>query len=149
MVKCNLESIIKKTLTNTKLSAVAFKDSGEITLTFVGSGVKPIYDFVSKNIEQLDRFYSLYWGDRVVGKASALLLLLVKPKYIYGELMSEEAIKILSQNNIPYSFGKKVPYIMNIRQDDMCPFEKSVLDVNEVELALQKIAEVFESLKKK
>ncbi|MGB9694599.1 MAG: DUF1893 domain-containing protein [Caldisericaceae bacterium] len=149
MNKCGIEELIKKTLRRVGISAVAFKEDGEASLTFTGSGVKPIYDFVSKNLGQLDKFYGLYWGDKVLGKASAFLILLLRPKYVFGGLMSEDAVKILEKNNIPYAFGERAQYIMNTKKDGMCPFEKSVLDVEDSETALKRISEVLESFRNK
>ncbi len=149
MRKCSMKSLVRKTLKRIEISAVAFKEGEEIVLTFGGSGIRPIFDFVRENAQQLDKYAGLYWGDRVVGKASALILLLIKPTYIYGKLMSEEAIKVFKEHEVPFGFGKKVPYIMNMKHDGMCPFEKAVLDIDAPLKALQKIGQVFENFKKK
>jgi iron complex outermembrane receptor protein len=149
MGSCSIEGFVKKALKRVGVSAVAFKENGELVLTFEGSGVRPVFEFIDKNNSQLDKYAGLYWGDRVVGKASAMLLILTKPKYIYGELMSEEAMKVLEAHGITFGFGEKVPYIMNIKQDGMCPFEKAVIDIEEPSNSPQKIKGVFESFKKK
>ena len=145
MCNCNVEKLIKKSFERIDISAIAFED-GIAVITLEGKGVKPLFDFVEKNKESLEKLHGLYWGDKVVGKASAMLFLFLKPKYIYGEIVSEKAVKVLEENGIEFSFGKKVVFIENRDKTEMCPFEQAVLDQNSKDEAFAKIRSTLESL---
>jgi hypothetical protein len=62
--------------------------------------------------------------DRVVGNAAAFLMVKILCREAYGELGSEFAAKTLKHLGISYRFDETVPYIMNNRQDGMCPMEE-------------------------
>lgn len=147
MCNCNVEKLIKKSFERIDISAIAFED-GIAVITLEGKGVKPLFDFVEKNKESLEKLHGLYWGDKVVGKASAMLFLFLKPKYIYGEIVSEKAVKVLEENGIEFSFGKKVAFIENRDKTGMCPFEQAVLDQNSKDEAFAKIRSTLESFAK-
>lgn len=99
---------------------------GDFIYTSKDKGVKPILS--NLKIEE-DFFLDAYVADRVIGKAAALLLVKGKVKEIYGELISEHAIKVLEEYSIPFSYDTKVPYIMNRTHNGMCPLEESVLNI--------------------
>lgn len=144
MRKCNTETLIKKALERINISAIAFEE-GVAVITLQGNGVKPLFDFVEKNKMNLERFHGLFWGDRVIGRASAMLFLFLKPSFVYGQIISEGAIKIFEQNNIKFSFGGKVPFIENKDKTDICPFEKAVSNANSKEEAFEIIKNTLES----
>ena len=86
-------------------------------------------------------------ADKVVGRAAAFLYVLLKVKEIHAELLSESAVPVLERYNIPYSFNKKVPNILNYAGDDLCPMEKIALQHEEPEACYEalkvKIAELM------
>jgi len=144
MCNCDIEKLIKKALGRIGVSAIAFEE-GVAVVTLEGKGVRPLFDFIDKNKRNLEEFHGLYWGDRVVGKASAMLFLFIKPKFIYGEVISESAIKVFEENDINFSYGEKVPFIKNKDKTDSCPFEKAVLGASSKEEAFGIIKSVLES----
>ena len=73
--------------------------------------------------------------DKVIGKATAMLLILSKVKYIYAYVLSEKAKEILEYYHISYDCEKVVPYIINRTHDGMCPMEKTVYDMNDLDEA--------------
>ncbi len=66
----------------------------------------------------------LYFLDRVVGNAAALLLVKARCSDVYSEIGSELAVHTLRDAGIGFEFKLKVPFIINQRGDDMCPMEK-------------------------
>ncbi|MFH0711028.1 MAG: DUF1893 domain-containing protein [Candidatus Aenigmatarchaeota archaeon] len=74
-------------------------------------------------------------ADRIVGKASAMLIIRSKIKKVYAKLMSEYAIKTLKQSNIPFVCERKTEVILNKAQTSICPFENMAINSNNPEEA--------------
>jgi len=53
--------------------------------------------------------------------------------------MSEGAAAILKAKDIRYQFGTLVAIILNRERNDICPFDKAVLGVEDPSLALEKL----------
>lgn len=102
-------------------------------------GIGPILNPMKEN---LSFFEDGIVVDRVIGKATAMLLILSKVKYIYAYVMSEKAKEILDMYHIDYGYEETVPYIINRTHDGMCPMEKTVYDMTDLN-------EAFVALKKK
>ena len=77
-------------------------------------------------------------ADRIVGKASAMLVIKSKIKKVYAKLMSEYAITILKQNNISFVCEKKTEVILNRARTSICPFENMAIQSNNPEEAYGK-----------
>ena len=91
-------------------------------------GIKPI---ITKMVESIDYFKDLSVVDKVVGKASASLLVLSGVKQVYGLVLSKAAKDVLEKHNIPYQFDQLVDYIENQNKDGMCPMELTVKDIDD------------------
>lgn len=100
-------------------------------------GVKPLFVFLKSGKD----FTSFLAYDKVVGKATAFLYILLKVKEVNALVISEPAYNLLKENNIKVEYSKKVENIINRKGDDLCPFEKLVLDINSPEIALEKITD--------
>ena len=100
-------------------------------------GVKPLFVFLNSGKD----FTSFLAYDKVVGKATAFLYILLKVKEVNALVISEPALQVLQENNITVFYDKKVENIINRKGDDLCPFEKLVLDINNPEIALEKITD--------
>ena len=99
-------------------------------------GIKPLINFLNNNVDL--RGFSL--ADKIVGKAQALLAVKAGIKEVYAKVMSKEGVRILKENNIPYSFDILTDEIINRKGTDICPMEKAVIgidDVNEAYLILK------------
>jgi len=113
-----------KELEKLEFSCVVFKNDELFCEN--GIGVKPIISWLDSD---KDFFNGAFVADKIIGKAAALLLVLGKAKMVYGLVMSETAIEVFEKNNIPYSFGEKVPFIENRTATGMCPLEQSVVEI--------------------
>ena len=91
-------------------------------------GIKPI---ISKMIEDEHYFKGLSVVDKVVGKASASLLILSGVKDIYALVLSKAAKDMLEKYCIPYRFDTLVDFIENRNKDGMCPMEMTVKDIDD------------------
>ena len=93
------------------------------------SGIKPV---ISKLNLDLHYFEGLEVADKVVGKASAMLLTLSGVKKVYAETLSIAGKEIFEKYNVEYEYGELVDYIVNKTGDDMCPMEKCVKDIDDL-----------------
>ena len=109
-------------------------------------GVKPI---LSKLNENINFYQGAEIEDTIVGKAAACLYVLARIKFVYAHTLSEAAKKYLEQNNIPFQCDELVKEIRNRTDTDMCPLEKSVMDIDDPILAKKALEKTIENLMKK
>ena len=115
---------------------------GTAVYTSTLRGVKPLVQFIeSGNIS-----CGLSAADKVVGKATAYLYVLLGVREVYAQVISEPAAKVLQDKGINVQYGKMVPNIINRKGDGICPFEAAVMEITEPKLAydviLQKMQEM-------
>jgi len=104
---------------------------GTTFFTSKDRGVKPLVQFIEKK----DIPQGLFAADKVVGKATAYLYVLLKIKALYAKVISEPAIAVLQSHGIAVSYESKVPNIINRRGDGICPFEEAVMGIGDAEAA--------------
>lgn len=75
----------------------------------VERGMKPLLDIIEKSPELL---VGSIIGDRIVGRAAALLCVYGKAKAVFGNSMSDEAIDLLEKHDILPTWRDAVPYIV-------------------------------------
>ena len=107
-------------------------------------GVAPLIELLDNKADV--RGYSA--ADKAVGKAAAMLFVLLGVGEIYATIMSRSAKKILDGHGIKYSCGEEVEYIINRKKDGMCPMEKAVMDIDDPAEAPKKIKETIEKMRK-
>lgn len=93
------------------------------------TGIKPV---ISKINENKEYFKGLIVADKIIGKASAMLLILSGVKEIYCLVLSKAGKDILEKYNIPYHYETLTDYIVNRTGDGMCPMEKTVKDIDDL-----------------
>lgn len=103
------------------------------------NGIKPV---ISKLNEDLHFFNGLSVADKIVGKASAMLLTLSGVNEVYAEILSVSGKEIFEKYGIKYEYGQLVDYIVNRKGDGMCPMEETVKDLNDLH-------EAYEALNRK
>ena len=85
--------------------------------------------------------------DKVIGKSAAFLILYGKVKKVHAFIMSEHAKHLLDKHNVDYTYDKLVPFIVNNLKTDMCPMEKTVLNIEDIDEAFialnQKVNELM------
>lgn len=107
-------------------------------------GVAPLMELLDGGADI--RGYSA--ADKAVGKAAAMLFVLLGVSEIYAAIMSRSAKKILDEYGIKYSCGEEVEYIINRKKDGMCPMENAVMDIDDPAEAPTKIKETIEKMRK-
>lgn len=123
---------LQKKLNEEQLSLIADRQ-GEIYTSLL-HGIGPI---INPMKEDLNYFQDAIVVDKVIGKATAMLLILSKVEYIYAYVLSEKAKEILDYYQIDYDYETLVPYIINRTKDGMCPMEKTVYDLTDLNEAYQ------------
>ena len=103
--------------------------------TATARGVRPLVDWLDSGLEL--RGFSA--ADKVVGRATAFLYVILGVTEVYAHVMSVPARQALEENGIAVSFGREVPGIINRRGDGPCPFEEAVLGITDPQEALTAI----------
>jgi hypothetical protein len=81
-------------------------------------------------------------ADRIVGKASALLIGYFKASKVYTRLLSSTAIKVLEKHGIKYAYERVVDNIRNKEDAGICPFEKVVLEIEDPKEGYKKLRQI-------
>lgn len=85
-------------------------------------------------------------ADKVVGKAAAMLYVLLGVSEIYASVISDLALKTFSESNIRVSYGERVPMIRNRTNTGFCPMEQATRDIENPEDALGAIRITLKAL---
>ena len=86
-------------------------------LTSREHGLAPLIRLLDTN----ESLQDMAAADRLIGRAAALLLLAAGVKAVYGEVMSEEAHRLLSDAGVRTEYGTLVPEILNRAGTAPCP----------------------------
>ena len=124
----NLEKA-KKLLAEGNLTCVMCSDSD--TLTFTARGVKPLV-MLLRDGKRLDTYSA---ADKVVGRATAFLYVLLGVKRVHANVMSRAALSVLNDLGAEASFDTLADNIINRAGDGICPFEAAVLGINDPDAA--------------
>ena len=108
-----------------------------VIYTATERGVKPLVRWLTEGLDV--RGFSA--ADKVVGRATAYLYVLLGAKEVWAAVMSEAAAEVLRRHGIAASQGKLVPNIINRTGTGICPFEEAVLNIQTPEEALTAIRE--------
>ncbi len=78
-------------------------------------------------------------ADRIVGEAAAQLCAYSQVREVYAVVMSQCGKDVLEKNDIYYEFENLVPHILNMKQTDLCPFERLVAGSRSPEEAYERL----------
>lgn len=91
-------------------------------------GLKPILSKI--NIDSL-YFKNADIEDTIIGKAAASLLVLSNVHSIHAHTISKSGKKFINKYNIKLIYDQEVEEIRNRDNTDMCPLEKTVLNIDD------------------
>jgi hypothetical protein len=114
--------VAKDLLTRSNCALVIVKD-GQVLLETNASGIRGFLialDKIGKNME------GSALADKIVGEAAAQLCAYSHVREVYAFILSQCGKDVLEKNGIDYEFENLVPHILNMKQTDLCPFEKLV-----------------------
>ena len=104
---------------------------GGAVFTSTLRGVKPLVQFLESKTDMA----GFSAADKVVGRATAYLYVLLGVKNLYAQVISQPALAVLQENGIDAQYGNLVPNIINRKGDGICPFEAAVMDITEPQKA--------------
>jgi hypothetical protein len=126
-------SIARNRLIKSRLSFIIVKN-GKIIAKSKSSGIKSLVDAITKYQENI---VGAALADKVVGRAAILLAAKAKVSSVYAKLVSLPALELASSLQIALIYDKTTKKILNRRKNDMCPFEKIVMNTDDPEKAYQ------------
>lgn len=130
----------RKILTEGNYTCVLRKQDAVYTAT--ERGVKPLVRWLTEGLD--DRGFSA--ADKVVGRATAYLYVLLGVREVWAAVMSEAAAEVLHRHGIAASQDKLVPNIISRAGTGICPFEEAVLNIHNPEEALTAIREKMKEM---
>lgn len=96
-------------------------------MTSRAHGIAPLLE----RAERSERLEGAFVADRIIGKAAAMLLVVMRVASVYGQIMSREAEALLSANGIEVEYGALTDHIINRSGDGLCPMEQAVRDLTD------------------
>ena len=108
---------------------------GEVFHTATHRGVRPLMDWLDSSLN-LKGFSA---ADKVVGRATAFLYVLLGVRAVHALVMSTPAKEVLVANGICALCEREVSGIINRRGDGPCPFEEAVMGITDPAQALKAI----------
>lgn len=115
----------------------------ETLYTSSEEGMLPLYTAITQlNHPRRD----LIVVDKIMGKAAALLVSCLHAKEVHCITLSKRGKEALEKRRIPHYYETLTPEIVNRYGNDICPFEKAVLDVEEPENAYIRIQTKLKAL---
>jgi len=106
-------------------------------------GIKPVLYRINENREF---FKGLDVADKIIGKASAMLLVYSGVNSVNALVMSKSAIEIFKKYGVSYSYDEYCEYIINRTKDGMCPMEETVKDIDDFKIAYKALNDKVNSI---
>lgn len=116
---------------------------GESVFTSRLKGIRPLLDLIAQGKDVRGG----YAADRIVGKAAALLYVMMGVKGVFAEVLSESALAVLNKHGVHAEYSVLTPNIINRAGDGLCPMEQTVLAINEPSAAYAALSEKAEQLR--
>ena len=107
------------------------------------TGIRPIISCLDEDIAF---FQGLSVADKIIGKASAMLLVLSGVKEVYTPVLSKAGKAVFDRYGITYEYDELVDFIVNRKGDGMCPMEETVKDIDDPEEAYPALKRKLKSL---
>ncbi len=117
--------------------------AGDKLYTSKRRGVKPLVDCF---IEHGEDFVGASAADKVVGKGAAFIYLRLGVRAVYAAVISRAAYSLLQSRSIEIEYDLLVDSIINRQGNGICPFEETVLDIDDENEAYFKIIEKMKEL---
>lgn len=106
-------------------------------------GVKPLVGWLEAGLN----LRGCVAADKVVGKATAYLYVLLGARAVYADVLSRGALEVLQLHGIEAEYRCLTDAILNRRGDGFCPFETAVLHAQSPAEAYAIIRRTMQSLR--
>lgn len=114
----------------------------EMIHTSTSRGVRPLLELLDSGKSYQDFSAS----DKVVGKATAFLYILLGVREIHAQVISQAAVSVLGAHNVPVQWDILVPAISNRSRTGFCPMETAVREINDPADALHAVRAALKAL---
>ena len=119
---------------------------GYVVHKATGKGISPLLDVYNQNPVKLRNALLI---DKVIGKAAALIAVAGGVKQVHAEVICESAYDLLVKEGVQVTYTMRVKNILNNSQDDLCPMERAVLNINDPAEAIRVLDAAVAEMKKK
>lgn len=125
-----------KDLIRQKQCSVAVVTARGEVLTDTGSSVRPLLRLYAQHREDL---HDAAVADKIIGRAAACILCEARVREVFAFVMSQSGKELLDRYHIPCAYETMVPFIANMRGDDLCPMEKTVEGLDDLMLCVERL----------
>lgn len=108
------------------------------------NGISPMMNFIADGIDL--NGYAV--ADLIVGKAVAMLFVKSGINKVFAKTLSKNGRRILDLYDIEYEYEILTEQIINRAGTDICPMEKAVMNIDDVNLAYLALEKQLKLLKK-
>lgn len=137
----NLDTAIKILKENTEYTCVLCE--GEDVFTSKQRGIGRLIDWVKAG----NNFNGFSATDKIVGKAAALLYVLLGVREVYGEVMSKKAAEVFEEYHVEHSCAVLTEAIINRKGTGPCPMEETVENIDDPKEAFKLLELKLKSIK--
>jgi len=127
--------IAKKRLFEENFALVIVKN-GKALFETRASGIRGFLLAIERIGEDLEGSAA---ADKIVGEAAAQLCVYSRVREVYTVVLSQCGKDVLDRNNVYYEFENLVPHVLNMKQTDLCPFERLVTGSRSPEEAYERL----------
>lgn len=114
----------------------------DVAMHFRSPGVKTLMTLLNEDPSLLENSTVF---DTIVGKGAAALLILGKVREVYAEVLSENAVSLLEEYGLKYSYKTLVTHIENRTKTGLCPIENISMECSTPEEVKARIIEFISS----
>jgi len=137
------EELVQTTIRSGDATLCAVAD-GALLYQLTGRGIGALLTAVEE--ERVVSHGPLDWGDKLVGRAAALLFALVHPRSVFALTMSAGAQDVLRTADIPFTCDALIVDVLNRTGTGPCPMEAAVSRIDEPLAALETLKQVSQAL---
>ena len=118
---------------------------GNRTVKSRDTGIRPLVQY----LESEASYVGFAAVDKIVGKAAALLYVLLGVTAVYATVMSMEGVKVLVANGIEIYHDTLTDCIINRKGNGLCPMEQTVGEIDDPFEAFLAIRKTLDRLSEK
>jgi len=119
-------------------------DGGTLVCQLISTGIRALVAAVED--ERVASHGPLDWGDKLVGRAAALLFALVHARSVFALKMSTGGQDVLRAAGIPFAYDAVILDVLNRAGTGPCPMEEAVSGITEPLAALQTLKQASQAL---
>lgn len=123
-----------KRLVNEEDESIVVARDGIIRAHGKGKGIAPAIKLLDAG-----KLHRAFVCDRVIGRASAAILIAGGAKKVWTRVLGEDAKKFLEDRGVECAAEKTVKKILNADLSDRCPMEKAVDNMNDPKKMVEKL----------